>query len=262
MAETKKPGVVARCGDLENAPESTMPAFEMAIAKGAAAIELDVHLSKDGQLVVHHDYYLGRTNDGRGYIGDRTLAELKALDAGGWFSAEFAGETIPTLAEVLESGQGKISFELDLKGTSSSFLERLMAEITGRHLLDQVELTSAHIPVLYRVRQIDPRLRTGTFFYPLPEWMDPSLGQEHILDWMALADFQVAHLHASLLERGFVARLRESGFLVHGSNLNKEKEIEQGLAMGIDQFSTDRLDLALKKVNEDTWQRVAGQTRG
>jgi glycerophosphoryl diester phosphodiesterase len=69
----KKPRVVARCGDLQNAPESTLPAFEQAIARGAYAIEFDVHLTRDGELVVHHDFYLGRTNNGNGYIGDYTF---------------------------------------------------------------------------------------------------------------------------------------------------------------------------------------------
>jgi glycerophosphoryl diester phosphodiesterase len=56
----KKPQVVARCGDLVSAPESTLPAFEQAIAKGADAVEFDVHLTNDGELVVHHDFYLDR----------------------------------------------------------------------------------------------------------------------------------------------------------------------------------------------------------
>ena len=119
------PRVVAHCGDLQNAPESTLPAFEQAIAKGAHAIEFDVHLTKDRKLVIHHDYYLGRTDNGRGYIGDFTLAELKALDAGGWFSTGFVGEEMPTLGEVLELGKGKIRFEIDMKGSSLSFLELL-----------------------------------------------------------------------------------------------------------------------------------------
>jgi glycerophosphoryl diester phosphodiesterase len=246
----KKPRVVARCGDVQTAPENTLPAFEQAIAKGAYAIELDIHLTRDGELVVHHDFYLGRTNNGSGYIGDLTLAELKALDAGSWFGAEFAGTKIPTLGEVLALGQGKIRFEMDMKGSSLAFLERLIEEVTRFELADQVELTSAHIPLLFHVKRIDPRLRTGMFFYPLPEWMKPALGQKHVLDWMALSNAQVAHVHPSLLEEELVARLWEDGFLVHGSNLNTEQDIEKGVALGIDQFSTDRLQFALRKAGE------------
>jgi len=245
----KKPQIVARCGDLVNASESTLPAFVQAISKGTDGIEFDVHLTEDGELVVHHDFYLGRTNNGSGYIGDFSLAELKALDAGSWFSPKFAGEKIPTLGEVLALGKGRIRFEIDMKGSPLAFLNRLIDELSSFDVLDQIELTSAHTPLLIRAKELLPDIRTGMFFYPLPEWMQPALGQQHILDWMTLSHAQVAHLHASLLEKEFIARLREDGFLVHGSNLNTQEEIEKGIKLSIDQFSTDRLEFAIQKIN-------------
>jgi glycerophosphoryl diester phosphodiesterase len=247
---------------MKNAPESTLAAFESAIVKGADAIELDVHLSSDGELVVHHDFYLGRTNNGSGYIGDLTLSELKALDAGSWFSARFAGQRIPTLGEALELGRGKLRYEIDMKGTSLAFLKRIIDQVTRLDMRGQVELTSAHIPLLFQLKQIAPDLRTGTFFYPRPEWMGPALGQRHILDWMILSRFEVAHLAASLLTGEFVDLLWENGFLVHGSNLNKKEEISKGVALGIDQFSTDSLDDALNTVDDrDRPHRAGGLQR-
>jgi glycerophosphoryl diester phosphodiesterase len=80
----EKPLVIARTGDVENAPENTLPAFESAISRGADGIELDVHLTADGELVVQHFYNLGTTDNGEGLVGEHTLAELKALDSGGW----------------------------------------------------------------------------------------------------------------------------------------------------------------------------------
>jgi glycerophosphoryl diester phosphodiesterase len=112
-----KPAIVARCGDWQNCPESTLPALEQAIMNGADAIEFDVHLTADDQLVVHHDFYLERTENGSGYIGDYTLAELRMLDAGGWFDKRFGGEKIPTLKEVFDLGKDKIRFEIDMSST-------------------------------------------------------------------------------------------------------------------------------------------------
>ncbi len=241
----KKPLIVARCGDQESAPESTLPAFECAIAKGADTIEFDLHLTKDGELVVHHDYYLGRTDNGIGYISDYTLAELRDLDAGSWFDMSFAGAKIPMLKEILELGKGEIRFEIDMRGSTLSFLNRLIDEASHFGVLDDIEFTSSHVPLLFHFKKINPKLRTGMFFYPLPEWMKPSLWQQHIVDWMTLSNAQVAHLHSSLIERDFVARLHESDFLVHGSNLNTREEIEEAVALGVDQFSTDKLELAL-----------------
>lgn len=84
------------------APENTPAAFRRALAIGVDAVELDVHLSSDGEPVVIHDPVLGRTANGSGLVKDLTVADLRRLDAGSWFGEGFAGERIPTLAEALE----------------------------------------------------------------------------------------------------------------------------------------------------------------
>jgi glycerophosphoryl diester phosphodiesterase len=239
------PLIVAPCGDVQNAPESTLTAFEQAILQGADAIEFDVHLTRDGELVIHHDYYLGRTASGQGYLSDYTLAELRALDAGSWFDQRFAGAMIPTLREVLDLGKGKVRFEIDMRGSDLRFLSRVLAEINEFDLVSDVELTSEHSPLLFHLKKIQPELRVGLFFHPLPNWMQSPLGQQHVIDWMTLSDAQVAHLPISLLEPEFVARLQSRGFIAHGSNLNSCEEIQHGLAAGVDQFSTRQLELAL-----------------
>ncbi|MBN1813163.1 MAG: hypothetical protein JXA14_15110 [Anaerolineae bacterium] len=238
--------VVARCGDLRCAPESTIPAFESAIAKGADTVELDVHLTKDVRLIVHHDYYLGRTNDGSGFVGDFTQAELRVLDAGCWFGEEFAGTQMPTLDEVLDLGKGKVRFEIDMRTPTKLLITRLIAAIARFDVADDVELTSSHLPLLFQVKRVEPGLRTGVFFSARPEWMTPMLEQQHVIGWMRLMEAQVAHLPPSLINDAFVYRLHESGFLVHGSNLNDREEIRRAIRLGVDQFSTDELDVALK----------------
>jgi glycerophosphoryl diester phosphodiesterase len=240
------PLIVARCGDLQCAPESTLPAFESAIAKGTDTIEFDVHLTKDVRLVIHHDYYLGKTDDGSGYIGDFTLAELRALDAGRWFGEEFAGVQMPTLGEVLDLGKGRVRFEIDMRTPSKLLITRLVDAVTRFDVLDDVELTSAHVPLLFQVKRVNPDLRTGVFFSTRPEWMTPMLEQQHVIGWMRLMEAQVAHLPPSLIDDAFVYRLHESGFLVHGSNLNSREAMERAIRLGVDQFSTDELYLALR----------------
>lgn len=83
------------------APENTLPAFECALAAGFDFIECDLHQTADGAIVVHHDPTLDRTTTGQGPVTEKTLAELRALDAGAWFSPHFVGTQIPTLDEVL-----------------------------------------------------------------------------------------------------------------------------------------------------------------
>src|SRR3990172_7158952 len=86
---------IAHRGASALAPENTMAAFEKAVELGADVIELDLHMSRDGELVVIHDDTLDRTTDGRGVVHELNLKDLKRLDAGRWVGKEFAGERSP-----------------------------------------------------------------------------------------------------------------------------------------------------------------------
>ncbi len=246
----EKPLVIARRGDLERAPENTLPAFESAIARGADGVELDVHLSRDGQLVVHHFYNLGATDDGQGLVGEHTLAELKALDSGSWYAEQFAGEPKPTLSEVFELCAGRASLEVDLKDSSPVFLHLVIEEVERFDLGGEVELTTAHYPLLTLVKELNGELRTGTFFCEPPEWMPVRLAQNHLLDWAELLGIAVAHLDIALITPDFVDELHDRGFVVHGSNLDSVEQIQRGLNLGIDSLSTGQLGLALRLRDE------------
>src|SRR6516162_9968344 len=108
--------VIAHRGASGTCPENTLAAFRRAEALGAHMIELDVQLSRDGEVVVMHDWTLARTTSGRGRVGARTAAELHALDAGSWFSQAFAGEPVPSLREVLAATGLPVNVELKSRG--------------------------------------------------------------------------------------------------------------------------------------------------
>ncbi|OYW20792.1 MAG: hypothetical protein B7Z55_06795, partial [Planctomycetales bacterium 12-60-4] len=99
--ESAEPFVVAHRGLLRHAPENTPAAFRSCLAL-RFGFEFDVQRSRDGHLVCVHDDTLDRTTNGRGPVRERTLAELKFLDAGRWFAASFAGERIPAIPEILD----------------------------------------------------------------------------------------------------------------------------------------------------------------
>jgi len=152
---------------------------------------------------------------------------------------------MPTLREVLETCKGKVRFEIELRCPTLLFLKSVIDEISRVDVVDDVEFTSPHIPLLAQVKSIDPDIRTGIFFSPFPAWMDATLGQQHIIDWLALLESQVAHLPISLLTKDFVDRLHAQGFLVHASDLNSKDEIEEAIHLEVDQFSTDMLEIAI-----------------
>ncbi|MBP1949244.1 glycerophosphodiester phosphodiesterase [Virgibacillus litoralis] len=114
---SKQQGVanIAHRGASAHAPENTMAAFEKAVDMKADYIEIDVQMTEDEELIAIHDTTLNRTTDGRGFVGDFTLEEIRVLDAGSWFGEEFAGEQIPTFEEVIDAYRGKIGILIELK---------------------------------------------------------------------------------------------------------------------------------------------------
>jgi glycerophosphoryl diester phosphodiesterase len=114
---------IAHRGASGLAPENTIAAIEAAIDMGADMIALDVHITKDGHVVVFHDLKLDRTTNGTGLIHDFTLGELKQLDAGSWFDPKFAGEKIPTLNEALQHINGRVECIIELKTKGGIFYQ-------------------------------------------------------------------------------------------------------------------------------------------
>jgi len=137
------------------APENTLAAFFEAIASGADGIELDIHLSRDGVPVVIHDDTLDRTTDGCGAVGSETLQQLQRLDAGSWFAAEFAGETIPTLDVVMESFAGRLRLNLEIKELGAGMA---VLELLSRYPSADIVISSFDYALLYRLRAADPGL--------------------------------------------------------------------------------------------------------
>jgi glycerophosphoryl diester phosphodiesterase len=115
-----RPRVVAHRGASAAAPENTLAAFRRAWALGCEAVELDVHLSADGHVVVHHDQDLLRTAGVARLVRECTLAELRALEVGSWKRADFLGEPIPTLAEVFAAAPSGSTIFVEVKAPPSA----------------------------------------------------------------------------------------------------------------------------------------------
>jgi glycerophosphoryl diester phosphodiesterase len=129
QAARKVRQIIAHRGSRIDRPENTLASARRAIEVKADVTETDVRTTRDGVLVCLHDADLGRTTNGKGLVGSKTLAELKALDAGSWFNPKFKGERIPTLRELLELCKGKIIVLLDLKEEGDAYLRKIAAEV-------------------------------------------------------------------------------------------------------------------------------------
>ncbi|RMF89365.1 MAG: glycerophosphodiester phosphodiesterase [Nitrospinota bacterium] len=160
-----KPLVIAHRGFSGVAPENTLAAFQAAMAIGADMIELDVHLSRDGELVVLHDPDLRRTTNGRGTVRALPLSSIQSFDAGSWFHRAFAGERVPTLREVIELCRGKVGLDIEIKNPFPGYpgiVDKVLHLIRMYHLTaDEVLLSSFDARLLVEIHRKAPSLPIG-----------------------------------------------------------------------------------------------------
>lgn len=150
------------------APENTFSSFRLALEENADWIELDIHQSADGHLVVMHDETLSRTSNGSGFIKSKTREELSNLDCGSWFSEEFKGEKIPFLEEVLIWGkQHQMKFNIELKAGSRFYHgieENLLSLLAQTEMTSQVLISSFDHYALHFLRQLHSEVKTGMLY--------------------------------------------------------------------------------------------------
>ncbi len=159
-----RPVVFAHRGAAAQAPENTLASFELAATLGADAIELDAKLTADGEIVVFHDPLLERTTNGTGRLAHKTLAQLRALDAGSSFSSAYRGEKIPLLEEVFESVGKRLLINVELSNYTTptdALVERVCALIK-RCALEERILLSSFLPMnLSKARRLLPGVPRG-----------------------------------------------------------------------------------------------------
>ncbi len=154
------PRVIAHRGGPRYAPENTLAAFAHACAVGAEMLECDVHLTRDGEVVVIHDETLERTTNGAGWVMDHTLAELRTLDAGN-------GERIPTLAELVAlARQSQVELLIELKSPHlyPGIEFKVLTELEDLGYLEHSVLQSFDWDSLRRLRQLKPSARLGALY--------------------------------------------------------------------------------------------------
>ncbi len=157
-APKKKMFVWAHRGASAFAPENTMSAFKAAEEAGADGVELDVHLSRDGVPVVIHDETLDRTTSGHGPVMAVTAAELLELDAGSWFSSDFAGEQIPLLAEVLAWAGERLRLNIEIKSDDAG---QAVLDALKEFPQARVLISSFNHKLLLRIRQANTQVPIG-----------------------------------------------------------------------------------------------------
>lgn len=208
-------------------PENTLAAFEKAVDLGADMVELDVHLSADGRVVVIHDETVDRTTNGSGRVSDMTLEQLRALDAGG-------GEKIPTLEDVLQSVAGRCGVNVELKGLGvaapvADILRRFVRESGISR--DNFVVSSFDHAQLAELRDIEPRIRRAPLF-------GAELPEDFIETARGLGAWSV-NLNKGSVTPELVGRCRRQGLRVLVYTVNDPVEIESIKSMEVDGIICD-----------------------
>lgn len=154
------------------APENTLAAFEALLEHGIPGVELDVHLSRDGRLLVFHDDNLRRITGRDAVIEQCLAAEVRELDAGAWFGERFRGERIPFLEEVFELLGDKVYYDIELKWgrrRSGGLEERVLQQLRTHGLQERCLVSSFNPFCIRTVRSLAPRQPTAHIYADHPE---------------------------------------------------------------------------------------------
>lgn len=224
------------------APENTLAAFRKAVELGVDGLEMDLHVTRDGEVVVIHDETLDRTTDGKGSIADLALGEVKRWDAGGKFAEAFRGERIPTLREVIElvqaSGNTRIRLDLEIKfgegqeGKPEDFEERVLEVLRQTGFVERVNVISFHHPSLVKMKALESKIRTGLLAGGRQPPEDPvALVRQYRADYYS-PGFR-------LVTSEVVAALHRAGIPIVPWTVNEEAEMRRLMTLGIGIFPGD-----------------------
>lgn len=249
LVHSTRPLVIAHRGYSAVAPENTLPSFKLALATGADLIELDYYFSKDGIPVVVHDSTLDRTTDatnrwgGKGIRAEtRTVAELQNLDAGKWFSPQYAGTKLSLLTEALDVIQGGGGMTLiERKEGDAASMARLLRE---RKLMNQVVVQAFDWQYLRELHALAPDQVLGALGVPklLADGTKPAIKDKALsaawLDELVKTGAKVVGWNKEVSKES-VALAHQRGLKVWVYTVNDSETANALLDMGVDGIITD-----------------------
>lgn len=240
------PLVFGHRGARAYAPMNTILSFELALAQGADGVELDVRLSRDGEMIIMHDNRVDATTDGEGFVHDLTLAEIQSLDAGAWFNESFAGARVPTLDEVFETigRRTRINVEIKAEVILNDGLEAKVADAIRRHNLAGSILVSSFNPVtLRRFRRAMPEVPIG--FLHAPE-------SPHFLAQLMIGlPHEARNPHYTLIDARYMAWAKREGYRVNTWTVNEAAKAVELSELGVDCIITDNPDILLAALRQN-----------
>lgn len=218
-------------------PENTLSAFKAVANIPIYGVEFDVHLTKDGEMVIIHDERIDRTSNGKGYVKDMTLEELRQYDFGSWFDKKFEGEKIPTLSEVLDIfSNTKHILNIEIKSDIIPYeglLEKILELVINKGFENRVIISSFDHEVIQKLAHTKPNIDNAALF--LRNILNMVEYQEQI---------PTKALHVSLagVFRKPITDALNAGKVVRIFTVNKEEQAEKLKGLNIDGIFTDEVE--------------------
>tara|TARA_Y100000310_G_C20623240_1_gene784456 strand:- start:194 stop:877 length:684 start_codon:yes stop_codon:yes gene_type:complete len=226
----KKPLVIGHRGAKDYEPENTLRGFDKAISLGVNAIEIDVHLSSDGQVVVIHDETVDRTTNGKGAVKDLSFDRLRKLDAG-------EGEQIPSLQEVIDLYKDKtlLLIELKAEGTAKPVVDILKKS----EAWDKVIIISFLHDLVAEIKNLDKRIKTGVLFVGRPINAN-KLAKDVKADALVM--------HYKTVSKRIVREAHKDRLKVFVWNIDDKSEVKEYVKLGVDAISSNKPDIVVKNL--------------
>lgn len=238
--------VIAHRGGSKWAPENTMAAFAKSLNAHADGVELDIHRCKTGELIVIHDETLERTTNGRGYVKDKTLDELKKLSAGKWFDEKFAGEKLPVLDEVLKLADGKMIVNIEIKNSPIEYpgIEDDLAKVLHDYKYpDKILISSFDHELIRRVHKKMPQYEVA--------FLDAGIVAD-VGEYANKIGAKAWNAGFSELRPDAVERAHKAGLAVNVWTVDGRKKWNEAVDMKVDGIVTDDPAGLMKFFGDDT----------
>lgn len=247
-------GFIAHRGESYDAPENTLAAVKLAWQRGARAVEVDVHLTADDRFCVIHDFNTKRITGQNLIIRKSNLSELQQLDAGGWKGPQWAGEPIPSLAQVIAAvpDHGKLVIEIKPHLTE---VDAFVNEINNSTLREkQVEVISFNFNTLARVKQKLPQIKMLWLLESGPHWWQYLRGRGPDAVMTRLSKHRINGINigdSRFLNQEYIKKFTAAGFSVYVYTVNDPLRAQQLLKWGVEAVTTDRAAWLKQTITSD-----------
>jgi glycerophosphoryl diester phosphodiesterase len=244
---TKSIWTIAHRGASGHAPENTMAAFRRAVELGAHFIETDLQITRDARIIAIHDFTLDRTTNGKGQVHLLPLDQIRALDAGAWYSddraAAFSGERVPTLKEILDfAKEHDVIFYLEIKSGPAWGIEHaVVAALRDQIASARVVILSFDPATLDSVHRLDSTLMTGFLFE------HPS---SDLVERTVRAGARQLVARGDLITLDVVEKAHSAGLQVVAWTINETEQMQRLIATGVDGMITDYPDRLLSVLRD------------